>query len=256
VIRMKKLEKQFENPPYILLSSCLSNVRGFSIDLLYHLKNHVMTASQLVEITGKYRQYVNQYLYRMRNYGLVEKIGIFWKITDLGISFLLHYEEVSKYRSMRKQKENKKKTKRKQSENSRVSKKPKQVSIELFLQKLSLSDAENKIIEILYRHYVETGSLFVYFPMDIYQDPYQAAEYFKIRPDKVVEAFRHLKQDRIVYKIWDWRYGACKVALYKSFVQTLNLNKQSGRAEHGEKQVLVWSMRKNEEHNNHRHDRR
>ena len=59
--------------------------------------------------------------------------------------------------------------------------------------------------------------------MDIYQDPYQAAEYFKIRPDQVVPAFRRLKQDRIAYKIWDRRYGACKVALYKAFVETLEL---------------------------------
>jgi len=101
-----KNKKRFESFSYILLSSCLSKVRGFSTDILYHLKNHMMTASQLVEITGKYRQYVNQYLYRMRNYELVEKQGVFWKITDLGVSFLLHYEEVSKYINMRKQKEN------------------------------------------------------------------------------------------------------------------------------------------------------
>jgi len=227
VKNVMKMKKQIENSPYILLSSCLSRIRGFTIDILYHLKDRMMTASELVELTGKYRQYVNRYLYNMRNYGLVEKKGVFWKITDLGVSLLKHYDEVSKHRRQRRKKEERKKKDRRKKEESCRSKKPKQVSIQLFLKNLSLSEAENKIIEVLYAHYVKTGSLFVYFPGDIYQDPYEPAEYFGIRPDQVVPAFRRLKQDRIVYKIWDRRYGACKVALYKSFVQTLQLAEAS-----------------------------
>ncbi len=182
-----------------------------------------MTSSEIVELTGKYRQYVNKYLYRLRKYGLVERKSSFWKITGEGLHLLSHLEEVSKYRRKRRQKEDGKKTLRRHSEDTSTRKRPKQVSIQLYLQNLSLSKAENKIIEVLYRHYLETGSLFIYFPVDIYQDPYEPARFFKIRPDQVVPAFRRLKQDRIVYKIWDRRYGACKVALYKSFVQTLQL---------------------------------
>ena len=217
------MKTKFENSSYILLSSCLSKVRGYSIDILYHLRTRMLTPSDLAELTGKYPQYVAVYLYRLRNYGLVEKQSPFWKITEKGVSFLTHLEQVSKYRNISKQKINRKSTEGKQKINTSIPKKPKQISIQLFLQKLSLSDAENKIIEILYRHYVKTGSLFVYFPVDIYKDPYQAAEFFGIRPDQVVPAFRRLKQDHLVYKIWDRRYGACKVALYKSFVKTLEL---------------------------------
>jgi len=217
------MKKRFENSPTILLSSRLSRVRGFTIDILYHLKNRMITASELAEITGKYRQYVNKYLYRMRKYGIIEKQGPFWKITEEGLSYLLHLEEVSKYSKYRRQKEDRKKTLRRQKEDISIQKKPKQVSIQLFLQDLSLSDAERRIIEVLYRHYVKTGSLFVFFPVDIYQDPYEPAKFFKIKPDQVVPAFRRLKQDRLAYKILDRKYGACKVALYKSFAATLEL---------------------------------
>jgi len=91
------LKTQFENFPIIYTTSTtvVSKIRGFTIDLLCHLKNCMLTSSDLVEITGKYRQYINQYLYRMQNYGLVEKEGVFWKISDLGVSLLKRYEEVS-----------------------------------------------------------------------------------------------------------------------------------------------------------------
>lgn len=217
----KQLENFYHNN--ILLSSCLSKIRGFTVDLLYHLEKAMLRTSDLVEITGKYRQYINRYLYNMQKYGLVEKQGVFWKITENGVYLLNHFRKVSTHRRQRRKIEERKKKDGRKIEESCVSNKPKQVSIQLFLQKLSLSEAENRIIEILYKHYIKTGSLFIYFPMDIYQDPYQAAEYFKIRPDQVVPAFRRLKQDRIAYKIWDRRYSACKVALYKAFVETLEL---------------------------------
>ena len=71
-------------------TATLSKIRGFTINLLYLLKKRELTTSDLVELTGKYSQYINRYLYNAQKYGLVEKNGDFWKLTPLGADFLSH----------------------------------------------------------------------------------------------------------------------------------------------------------------------
>ena len=91
------MEKTIENPPIITstTSTTVSKIRGFTIDLLYHLKNRMLTSSDLAELTGKYGGYVRRYLYNMQKYGLVEKNGSFWKITSQGLSLIFYLESVN-----------------------------------------------------------------------------------------------------------------------------------------------------------------
>ncbi|RLG90628.1 MAG: hypothetical protein DRO36_05775, partial [Candidatus Hecatellales archaeon] len=83
------MRKPIDHPLYILSTTTsfnISKIYGFSITLLQALKEGMMTTRNLCEITGKYPQYVNRYLYNLRNYGLVEKNGSLWKITELGLA--------------------------------------------------------------------------------------------------------------------------------------------------------------------------
>jgi len=82
------------------MSLSLSKVRGFTLDLLFALKkNNQIRMIDLVDLTGKYSQYLNSYLNRMRKYGLVEKEdGVFWTLTEFGRSFLSHLEVVEEMR--------------------------------------------------------------------------------------------------------------------------------------------------------------
>ncbi|RLC79839.1 MAG: hypothetical protein DRJ03_22770, partial [Chloroflexi bacterium] len=63
--------------------------RGFALVLLDILKDGSYDVSDLRELTGKYRQYLNRYLYLLRNAGYVKKNGQFWQITEKGLSFII-----------------------------------------------------------------------------------------------------------------------------------------------------------------------
>ena len=92
---MKK--QQLENSLNNIISSStttFSKVRGYSIDILYLLKEGMLTSSDIAELTGKYAQFINVYLNRLRKYGMVEKQGSFWKITEEGLYFLSHLESI------------------------------------------------------------------------------------------------------------------------------------------------------------------
>ena len=70
-------------------STTLSKVGGFTVELLFALKkNNQLRTIDFRELTGKYSQYLNTYLCRMRKYGLVEKEGAFWTLTKFGRSYL------------------------------------------------------------------------------------------------------------------------------------------------------------------------
>jgi len=205
-------------------TTTLSRIRGFTVTLLFHLKDKLLTASDLTELTGKYAQYVYTYLYRMRNYGLVEKKDSLWKITDLGVYFLNHMDEVTKQHRKRKQKLNSFKTEVKQKLNSfKTFEKPKrtiQTSFEVWLKNYhrSLEDAERVVVEVLLDHYRKTGSKFIYCsPPNIYT----IADKFGIRPDQVNKVLMNLKEDKIVYSMKDRLHGAVKIGLYLDFVKKL-----------------------------------
>jgi len=205
-------------PNYQLLSTTttLGRIRGFTVELLFHLNEGPKRCRDLVEKTGKSHSYVWRYLKNMQNYGLVEKNGVFWELSILGREFLSYinilYNNISEYRKIieRKSKDNRKKVE------SYTPKKPKQVRISAWLSSSNLDELESRVVEVLVNHYNKTGSLFLYF-----RDPYEAAEFFKCTPDQLTQAMRKLKQDRIAYPWRDRTLNAWKIGLYKAWVQAL-----------------------------------
>ena len=110
--------------PLLSTTTSFGRIRGFTITLLFHLKGRELRVKDLIDLTGKYRQYVSKYLYRMRNYGLTEKKGPFWRLTPEGDSFL-SYITLLNNNIIRRQKEDRKKTFRRQMEDTYI---PKTVS--------------------------------------------------------------------------------------------------------------------------------
>jgi len=209
---------------YQLLSTTtsLGRVRGFTIDLLYHLRDGPKRCCELAEITGKTRFYVWRYLRNMQNYGLTCKEGsFFWKLTDIGVNFLNYLDNIYYIYNSRKKVERKKKESRKKVETS-PPKRLKQVSIQPFLLSSSLHDAEKTVVEVLVEHYNKTGSKFLYF-----KDVYEIAEKFGFRPDQANQVMMNLKQDHIAYSYRDRSYDAWKIGLYKAFVESLRLQGRS-----------------------------
>ena len=217
------------NSLYNILSTTtsftISKVRGFSITLLSVLKEGMMSTNNLCEITGKYPQYVNRYLYNLRNYGMVEKNGSLWKITELGLAFLSYIDKTKTY-----YKHNKKEIRKKEERNKKVIRKKKdqrrtiQTSFEIWLKNYhrSLHDAEKVVVEVLLDHYQKTGSKFIYCQPNVYA----IAEKFGIRPDQVNQVLMNLKQDHIVYHMHDRSHNAVKIGLYKDFVKMLEFSKK------------------------------
>jgi len=186
------------------------------VELLFHLKNRELRVMDLVELTGKYHQYVSRYLENMRKYGLTEKSGPFWKLTVDGVSFLTYFENLSYNNIIIRKMEERKKKEGIKKEESYSPKKLKQTSISLWLQNSGLNEAEKEVVEVLVDHYNMTGSKFLYF-----SDIYEIAEQFKIPPDQVNKVFMNLKQDHIVYNYRDRSHNAWKIGLYRAFVQAL-----------------------------------
>ena len=87
-----------EKIEYVKLLSKLnvdvSRVRGFSITILDLLRETPMMCPDIAEITGKSRQYVQKYLYSLQKYGLIDREGCFWHITDEGLAFLEYRSEI------------------------------------------------------------------------------------------------------------------------------------------------------------------
>jgi len=206
-----------EKVNYALLSTTtLGRVRGFSIELLFMLHEGGGRCCDLSERSGKSQPYVHRYLRNLRKYELVRQNDAFWFLTEFGAEFVkyLHivYNNIIEYR---KKKERKKKEERKLEESS-PPKVLKQVAISLWLQDSDRSRVEKEVVEVLVKHYNETGSKFLYF-----RDVYHFADNFKIRPDEVNQLLMSLKQDRIVYSFRDKQHNAWKVGLYKAFLEGL-----------------------------------
>lgn len=218
------------NYQLLTTTTTLGRVRGFSIELLFMLNEGGGRCCDLSERSGKTQPYIHRYLRNLRNYGLVTQNDAFWFLTDLGKEFVKYlnivYNNIIDYR---KKKERKKKVRRKKIErlnlNSQDSKgkelvkKPKflkQVKIDLWLRGSGLEDSEKEVVEVLVKHFNETGSKFLYF-----KDHYDIAERFGIRPDQVNPILMHLKQDNIIYTFRDRNHDAWKLGLKKAFVETL-----------------------------------
>lgn len=206
---------------YALLSTTtLGRVRGFTIELLFHLGEGPKRCCELVEKTGKQHRYVWRYLRNMQFYGLVEKTDGLWNLSDIGVNFLSHlsivYNNIIEYRKKveRKQTEGRKKV---ESSFTNVKEKSmKQIPISLWLQQTDREQVEKEVVEVLVDHFNKTGSKFLFF-----KDIYEIGERFKTSPDQINQALMNLKQDHIVYNYRDRSHNAWKIGLYKDFVEAL-----------------------------------
>jgi hypothetical protein len=170
----------------------------------------------LAERCGKSQNYVWRYLKNMERYGLALKNGDFWFLTDSGVEFVKYldvvYNNIIDYRKKveRKSKEDRKKVESNQPKSS------KQISISLWLQNSGLDSVEKEVVEVLMKHYNETGSKFI-----LVKDQFELAEKLGANPGEVVEALKNLRQDNIVYLFRSDIGGYWKVGLKRGFLRVL-----------------------------------
>ncbi|MEM1540539.1 MAG: hypothetical protein QXJ07_04070 [Candidatus Bathyarchaeia archaeon] len=204
---------------YALLSTTstgLGRVRGFTVTLLYMLFDGGGRCCDLAERSGKSQNYVWRYLKNMQKYGLALKNGDFWFLTDSGVEFVKYlnfvYSNINDYRKKvkRKSKENKKKIETNQPKTT------KQIPISLWLQNSGLDHVEKEVVEVLLKHYNETGSKFI-----LVKDLFELAEKIKANPGQVLEALKNLRQDNIIYLYRSDIQGYWKIGLKTDFLKTL-----------------------------------
>jgi len=206
----------------------LSRIRGFTIDLLYLLRNKCLRSVEIAEITGKPANYVRSYLYNMRSYGLTEKRGDLWILTEYGVNFLSYIDRLDKNnnKGKRRAKVSKRRAKEEQKKSkSSEQKQFKQIPIHLWLQNSSLDDVERVVVEVLADHYNRTGSKFIHV-----RDKYELAERCKVNPSALGEALRNLLDDNIIYVFHHHRgpfTGLTKIGLKKAFIQMLRATNNS-----------------------------
>jgi len=219
------------NPPLLSTTSTLSRIRGFTIELLFLLKDECLTSTEISQRTGKSGNYVRCYLYNMRKYGLVDKELCFWKITILGRKIIEHYIKVNNIiiESKRKQKKSKRRVKESKrwirekedllcAETSfkACRRKTRQIQIQPFLRNCNLDDLEKAVVEVLIEHYNKTGSKFI-----MVKDQYELAEKLNCNPSDLPNALKNLRQDGIIYIFRDKTFNCWKIGLKKAFLEAL-----------------------------------
>jgi len=149
----------------------------------------------------------------MERYGLALKNGDFWFLTDSGVEFVKYldvvYNNIIDYRKKieRKSKENKKKVETNQPKTT------KQIPISLWLQNSGLDSVEKEVVEVLLKHYNETGSKFI-----LVKDQFELAEKLRANPCEILEALKTLRQDNILYVYRSDIQGYWKIGLKTSFL--------------------------------------
>ena len=213
-------------------TSTLSRIRGFSLTILFCLKDGHLRSSEIYEITGKPCSYVNRYLYNLRKYGLIERVEDFWILTEKGADFIEYYECFVKNKNrIRKINERLMKVNRKINERCNRKKKDslcaetsikacrrktRQIQIEPFLRNSNLDDLEKAVVEVLIEHYNRTGSKFI-----MVKDQYELAERLNCNPSELPNALKNLRQDGIIYVFKDKTFGYWKIGLKKAFLELL-----------------------------------
>ena len=154
----------------------------------------------------------------MERYGLALKNGDFWFLTDSGVEFVKYlnvvYNNIIDYRKKveRKSKEDRKKVE------SNQPKTTKQIPISLWLQNSGLDSIEKEVVEVLVRHYNETGSKFI-----LVKDHFEFSEKLKTNPSELIEALKNLRQDNIIYLYRSDIQGYWKIGLKRSFLEMLRV---------------------------------
>jgi len=205
---------------YALLSTSttFSRLRGMTLWIMEILRDGGSVATyEVAGQTMKSCRYVNVYLNRLRKYGIARKHEGFWFLTDFG-EYLADVR--CRDRDRDRDRYNTSITQQQHNNNTSITlKQPKvlkQVAISLWLQDSDRNQVEKEVVEVLVKHYNETGSKFLYF-----NDVYHFADKFKIRPDQVNQLLMNLKQDRLVYSFKDKQHNAWKIGLYKAFIEGL-----------------------------------
>ena len=219
------------NDALLSTTSTVSRIRGFTIELLFLLKDECLTSTEISQKTGKSGNYVRCYLYNMRKYGLVDKELCFWKITILGRKIIEHYIKVNNIiiESKRKQKKSKRRVKESKrwirkkedllcAETSfkACRRKTRQIQIEPFLRNCNLDDLEKAVVEVLIEHYNKTGSKFI-----MVSNQYELAERLNCNPSDLPNALKNLRQDGIIYIFKDKTFNCWKIGLKKQFLELL-----------------------------------
>jgi DNA-binding transcriptional regulator YhcF (GntR family) len=78
---------------------------------------------------------------------------------------------------------------------------------------------EKEVVEMLLKHYNETGSKFI-----LVRDQFELAERLGANPGEILEALKNLRQDNIVYLYRSDIGGYWKVGLKKGFLKVLEEN--------------------------------
>jgi DNA-binding Lrp family transcriptional regulator len=78
---------------------------------------------------------------------------------------------------------------------------------------------EKEVVEMLLKHYNETGSKFI-----LVRDQFELAERLGASPSELLEALRNLRQDNIIYLFRSDIGGYWKVGLKRGFLETLEEN--------------------------------
>jgi arginyl-tRNA synthetase len=122
------------------------------------------------------------------------------------------YNNIIDYRKKveRKSKEDRKKVE------SNQPKTTKQIPISLWLQNSGLDNVEKEVVEVLLKHYNETGSKFI-----LVKDQFELSEKLKANPGEILEALKNLRQDNIIYIYCSEIKGYWKIGLKKNFVTIL-----------------------------------
>jgi hypothetical protein len=210
---------------YALLSttsSALGRVRGFTITLLYLLYDGGGRCCDLAERCGKSQNYVWRYLKNMQRYGLALKNGDFWFLTNSGVEFVKYLDVVyNNIIDYRKKVERKSKEDRKKVETNQL-KTTKQIPISLWLQNSGLDNVEKEVVEVLLKHYNETGSKFI-----LVKDQFELAEKLKANPNEILESLKNLRQDNIIYIYRSDIQGYWKIGLKTNFLKIFDYSKHA-----------------------------
>jgi len=200
----------------IATTTTFTKVRGISIEILKALKEGPKTAIELsleLEVRGSY---LRSYLYNLRKYGLVEKIGLHWTIVKEKEDIINKIINIHKAKEKAKESKriSKRKSKTKTNEERIFEKEKLREAFECFLKQRSYEVIVVDIARKLFEHYLKTGAKFVKFVTS--ED---VESFFGLYRKDIARAISILTNERVAYM---WKSsGELKIALYKDFIEKL-----------------------------------
>jgi hypothetical protein len=201
----------------------LKGVRGLSLTILHEVYvRGVCSTRDLALDLSLPMNYVRTYLYRLKRYGLVRKVGfIGWTITDncellYNINILIEQHKSNIRATLEQHKSNTFLPKGNFEDHYT------QLSIEPWLAKSNPGEVEVVVVDMLVKHLNDTGEKFIYLQGSSQQPDYYAigslanCDVYAAR-----DAISKLKQEGIIYLIADRSVGKWKLGLKKNFIALL-----------------------------------